>query len=118
MADMTMARLHEVMVVLYAVSLVFYFIDYLNKDKFAHRSAFWILSVVYFMQTIFLVMYIIETKRFPILTLFEGIYFYAWLLITLSIVLHLFYKVELCCLFLKCDWVYIYDNSYICTYAN
>ncbi|KAA0965327.1 cytochrome C assembly protein [Sporosarcina sp. ANT_H38] len=93
MVDMMMARLHEVMVVLYAVSLVFYFIDYLNKDTFAHRSAFWILSIVYFLQTFFLVMYIIEWKRFPILTLFEGIYFYAWLLITLSIIMHLFYKV-------------------------
>ena len=93
MADMMMARLHEVMVVLYAVSLVFYFIDYLNKDTFAHRSAFWILSLVYLMQSFFLVMYIIEWKRFPVLTLFEGIFFYAWLLITLSIVLHLFYKV-------------------------
>ncbi len=65
MADMVMARLHEVMVVLYAVSLVFYFIDYLNKDTIAHRSAFWILTVVYFLQTFFLVMYMIEWKRFP-----------------------------------------------------
>lgn len=59
----------------------------------AHRIAFWTLLVVYAMQTVFLVMYIIETKRFPILSLFEGIYFYAWLLITVSIFLHLFYKV-------------------------
>jgi len=93
MADLMMTRLHEWMVVLYAVSLVFYFIDYLNKDRMAHRSAFWILLVVYVMQTVFLVMYIVETKRFPILSLFEGIYFYAWLLITLSILLHLFSKV-------------------------
>ncbi|MCZ2259803.1 cytochrome c biogenesis protein CcsA [Sporosarcina sp. G11-34] len=93
MADIMMTRLHEWMVVLYAVSLVFYFIDYLNKDRMAHRSAFWILLVVYVMQTVFLVMYIVETKRFPILSLFEGIYFYAWLLISVSILLHLFSKV-------------------------
>ncbi|MHA6259357.1 cytochrome C assembly family protein [Sporosarcina sp. CAU 1771] len=101
MADMSMARLHEWMVILYAISLVFYFIDYLNKDKLAHRSAFWILSCVYLMQTVFLVMYIVETKRFPILSLFEGIYFYAWLLITLSIVLHLFFKVDSAIFFLN-----------------
>lgn len=101
MADITMARLHEWMVILYAISLVFYFIDYLNKDKVAHRSAFWILSFVYLLQTIFLIIYIIETKRFPILSLFEGIYFYAWLLITLSIVLHLFYKVDHAIFFLN-----------------
>lgn len=93
MIDMAMARLHEVMVILYAVSLVFYFIDYLNRDTIAHRLAFWVLSVVYFLQTIFLFMNIVEKQRFPVLTLFEGIYFYAWLLITLSIILHLFFKI-------------------------
>ena len=101
MVDMTMARLHELMVILYAISLVFYFIDYLNKDKIAHRSAFWILSVVYVLQTGFLVMYIIQEKRFPVLSLFEGVYFYAWLLITLSILLHLFYKVGYVVFFLN-----------------
>ena len=40
MADMMMARLHEVMVVLYAVSLVFYFIDYLNKDTVCTPKCF------------------------------------------------------------------------------
>ena len=64
MADMTMARLHEMMVVLYAVSLVFYFIDYLNKDKIAHRSAFWILSVVYLLQTIFLLCILLKRNDF------------------------------------------------------
>ncbi len=92
-ADLTMTRLHEGMVILYAISLVFYFIDYLDKDSKAHRIAFWLLSTVWLLQTVFLVLYIVETKRFPILTLFEGIYFYAWLLITLSIVLHLTYRV-------------------------
>ena len=101
MADMTMARLHEIMVVLYAVSLVFYFIDYLNKDTVVHRSAFWILSAVYFLQTVFLIMSIFEKQRFPVLTLFEGIYFYAWLLITISIILHLFYKVGYAVFFLN-----------------
>ena len=92
MADLTMIRLHEWIVVLYAISLVFYFIDYLNKNRMAQRIGFWILSIVYIMQTISLFGYVLETKRFPILSLFEGIYFYAWLLITVSILLHFFSK--------------------------
>ena len=67
----------------------------------AYRSALWILSIVYVMQTVFLVLYIVETKRFPILSLFEGIYFYAWLLITVSILLHLFSKVGYAAFFLN-----------------
>ncbi|MDS9471361.1 inner membrane protein YpjD [Sporosarcina pasteurii] len=101
MTDITMSRLHEWMVVLYAVSLVFYFIDYLNKDRIAHRNAFSLLMLVFSMQSIFLVLFIIETKRFPVLSLFEGIYFYAWLLITISIVLHLFTKLGYAVFFLN-----------------
>jgi HemX protein len=101
MADITMARLHEAMVILYAVSLVFYFIDYLYKEKKASRIAMSLLGVVWLLQTIFLVLYIVETQRFPILTLFEGIYFYAWLLVTLSIVLRIFYRFDFAVFFIN-----------------
>ncbi|MDW0118120.1 cytochrome c biogenesis protein CcsA [Sporosarcina thermotolerans] len=101
MAEMTMARFHEIIIILYAVSLVFYFIDYLNTNKFAHRSAFWILSLVYIMQTGFLIATVLEKKQFPILSLYEGIYFYAWLLISLSMVLQVFSKVGFAVFFLN-----------------
>ncbi|MBD7943715.1 MULTISPECIES: cytochrome c biogenesis protein CcsA [Psychrobacillus] len=95
MADLTMTRLHEIMVVLQSVSLVFYFIDYLNKDRQVHRLAVGLLSIVWLLQTVFLVMYMIEMKRFPILSLFEGIYFYAWLIILLSLIMQLVFKSDL-----------------------
>lgn len=96
-----MARLHEAMVILYAVSLVFYFFDYLYKEKRASRIAMTLLGVVWLLQTIFLTLYIIETQRFPILTLFEGIYFYAWLLVTLSLVLRIFYRFDFAVFFIN-----------------
>lgn len=101
MAEMTMARFHEVIVVLYAVSLVFYFIDYLNNNKIAHRSAFGILSVVYLMQSGYIIARMINTQRFPVLSLYEGIYFYAWLLISLSMILQVFSKVGFAVFFLN-----------------
>lgn len=101
MADITMARLHEAMVVLYAISLVFYFFDFLYKEKRASRIATVLLGGVWLMQTVFLVLYIIETRRFPILTLFEGIYFYAWLLVTLSLVLRIFYRFDFAVFFIN-----------------
>lgn len=95
MTEMTMARLYEVMVILYAIGIVFYFIDYLYKYVKARRIAFWFVSIAWVMQSVFFVLFIIETQRFPILTLFEGIYFYAWLLTTLSIVLHCIARVDM-----------------------
>jgi len=90
-----MSNLYQMMVILYAISIMLYFIDYFYKKAFIRRSAFWLISIVWVMQTSFIVLNIIETKRFPILSLSEGIYFYAWLLVTLSIFLHCIARVDL-----------------------
>ena len=88
MFEQGMARLHELMVILYALSVMLYFIDFLNQNRKANKIAFWILSIVWVLQTIFLFLYMFKTGRFPVLTLFEGLYFYAWILITLSLVIN------------------------------
>lgn len=90
-----MPRLYEVMVLFYATSTVFYFIDFFYKKVKIRRIAFWFISYVWILQTAFLILHVIDTKRFPILSLSEGIYFYAWLLVTLSIVLHCIVRVDL-----------------------
>ncbi|MEO4052106.1 cytochrome c biogenesis protein CcsA [Solibacillus sp. CAU 1738] len=95
MSEVIMTRIYEVMVVLYAISLVFYFTDYLYKRVRARRIAFWLVSIVWVLQTIYFVWFMFEINRFPILSLFEGVYFYAWLLTTLSIVLHCIARVDL-----------------------
>lgn len=95
MTQLAMARLYEFMVVLYAIGIIFYFIDYFYKQVKIRRYAFWLISTVWVLQTLFFLLYIVETKRFPILSLADGIYFYAWLLVTLSIILHCIVKVDL-----------------------
>lgn len=94
MVDLTMARLQEFMIVIYALGLVFYFIDYFKKQKILQRIAFWLIIAVWVTQTAILLLYIIEMNRFPVLSLIEGIYFYVWLLVTLSIVFQLIYHVN------------------------
>lgn len=95
MTELAMAGLYEIMVVLYATGIVFYFIDFFYKRVKIRRLGFWLISIVWVLQTIFFILYIVETKRFPILSLTEGIYFYAWLLVTLSILLHCIARVDL-----------------------
>lgn len=88
MFEQGMARLHELMIILYAFSIMLYFSDFLNQNRKANKIAFWTLSIVWVLQTIFLFLYMFKTGRFPVLTLFEGLYFYAWVLITLSLVIN------------------------------
>ncbi|ATP41292.1 cytochrome C assembly protein [Solibacillus sp. R5-41] len=95
MTEVAMTRLYELMIILYALSIVLYFIDYLYKNLKARRVAFWFVSIVWIMQIVFIVLFIVETKRFPVLSLYEGVFFYAWLLTTLSIILHCIARVDL-----------------------
>lgn len=92
MVELTTARLQEAMLILYAVSLIFYFVDFLNKDTRAQRSAFWLTVIVFAMQTGFLLQAIIVTKQIPVLSLYEGVYFFAWILIMLSLGIQLKYR--------------------------
>ncbi|MEW9051652.1 MAG: cytochrome c biogenesis protein [Neobacillus sp.] len=94
MLDFHMTRLHELTVVLYAFSVLLYFFDFLNHNRRANQIAFWLLAFVWVFQTIFLTYYMLETGRFPVLTIFEGLYFYAWVLVSLSLGINRLLKVD------------------------
>ncbi|MGN7399849.1 cytochrome C assembly family protein [Cytobacillus praedii] len=94
MLDIYMTRLHEFTVVLYALCVLLYFVDFLTSNRKANRIAFWLLAFVWGLQTLFLLLYMLKTGRFPVLTIFEGLYFYAWVLITLSLVINRLLRVD------------------------
>ncbi len=94
MFDYYMTRLHELTVVLYAFCVLLYFIDFLHHNRKANRVAFWLLAFVWVLQTMFLFLYMLKTGRFPVLTIFEGLYFYAWVLITLSLGINRLLRVD------------------------
>lgn len=94
MVDIYLNRVHEITILLYALCVLLYFYDFLQNNQKANKAAFWILSIVWFMQTIFLFLYIYEAGRFPILSLLEGIYFYVSILITVSLALNWFLKTD------------------------
>ncbi len=67
------ALLYELSILLYIASILFYFIDFLQQNRKANDIAFWLLSIVWLLQTVTFVSRIMETKRFPILTMSEGL---------------------------------------------
>ena len=101
MTEILTAQLYELMVVVYAVAIVLYFIDYIYKNVQARRVAFWLVSIVWFVQTVYFIIFLFDVQRFPVLSLFEGIYFYAWLLISMSIVLHCIARVDMPVVFIN-----------------
>ncbi|MGG1677605.1 inner membrane protein YpjD [Neobacillus sp. NRS-1170] len=94
MSDVFMTRLHEFTVVLYAFSVLLYFFDFIHHNRKANRTAFWLLAFVWILQTVFLFFYMNKTGRFPVLTIFEGLYFYSWVLVTLSLGINRLLRVD------------------------
>jgi HemX protein len=92
--NISLMRLNEFMIILYALSVLLYFIDFLHNNRKANRTAFWLLSIVWILQTIFLFYQMFINGRFPVLNIFEGLYFYTWVLITLSLALNRFVRVD------------------------
>lgn len=80
--------------IIYAICVLLYFIDFLHTNQKVNRLAFWLLLVVWVLQTIFLCLYMIKTGRFPVLTIFEGLYCYVWLIIGLAVFINTFFRLD------------------------
>lgn len=91
----TQSWIYDLIVYLYALSLLFYFSDLVNNRKSANRIGFWFLTAVWSLQTIYFIIRISEIPDQPVFTLFESLFFYSWLIVTMSFILHYFYKVDL-----------------------
>ncbi len=94
MSELFITRLRELTVLVYALSVLLYFIDFLHRNRKVNRLAFWLLAFVWLLQTVFLLLYMLKVGRFPVLTVLEGLYFYVWVLITLSLGINRLLKVD------------------------
>ncbi len=94
MFNFYMTRLHELTVLVYALSVLLYFYDFLHNNRKANRVAFWLLAFVWALQTAFFIVYMMKMGRFPVLTIFEGLYFYSWVLVTLSLGINRFLRMD------------------------
>ncbi|OIJ10592.1 cytochrome C assembly protein [Anaerobacillus alkalilacustris] len=81
-------------VILYCLSVLGYFIDFLQNNQKVNRISFWLLSIVWVLQTIFFVLRMLEYNRLPLMTSFEGLFFYAWIIVSVSLVINWFFKVD------------------------
>ncbi|MGE5702960.1 MAG: cytochrome c biogenesis protein [Clostridia bacterium] len=87
--------IYDVTIFLYAASVLFYFHDFLQSNREVNRMAFGLLAIVWCLQTIFFVSQMTAKLYFPVLTLFETLFFYSWVLVTLSMILNYFFRIDL-----------------------
>lgn len=102
MNDLWILRLQEVIVILIAAALVFYVIDFLKKNARMNRIGTILLAVGWSVQTLLILYFVIGDGRFPILSLEEGFYFYAWLLLGVTLALQVIWKLDIPALLVNC----------------
>ncbi|MBO8163798.1 MAG: cytochrome c biogenesis protein CcsA [Brevibacillus sp.] len=87
--------IYDLTIFLYAASVLFYFNDFLLSNRKANHIAFGLLAVVWLLQTAFFVSQMAVKAYFPVLTLFETLFFYSWVLVTVSMVINYLFRIDL-----------------------
>lgn len=91
----TYSWMYDVTIYIYAISVLMYFSDFLQSNRRVNRVAFWLLAIVWILQSGFFVFQMVSKDYFPVLTLFETLFFYSWLLVSLSLTINYFFKMDL-----------------------
>lgn len=93
--------LYEIILIIYGLSLVGYFIDFIQRNRRVNKIAFWLLSMVWVIQTVFLLSNIFLEATFPVFTIYDGLFFYAWVLVTLSLVINKLFSIHFISFFIN-----------------
>lgn len=85
---------YEIILFIYGCSIAFYIIDLVKSNWKVNKVAFWLLSLAWTLQSIVILYELFYVQSFPIFTLNDGIYMYAWLLLTFSLVMNQVFPVH------------------------
>ncbi|WP_088050786.1 cytochrome C assembly family protein [Virgibacillus dakarensis] len=86
--------LYEIILIIYGLSLVGYFIDFIQHNRRVNKIAFWLLSMVWVIQTVSLLSEILFKATFPVFTIYDSLFFYSWVLVTFSLVINKLFSIH------------------------
>jgi HemX protein len=86
--------LYDAILYIYALSLLFYFSDFMNASRRAKRMGTGLLIFVWVLQTGYLVARIVSHLQMTEITTFEYWLCFSWLLVTISLVINRFIKID------------------------
>ncbi|MCI3923597.1 cytochrome c biogenesis protein CcsA [Paenibacillus sp. TRM 82003] len=86
--------LYDIIIYIYALSLLFYFTDAVAKNDGAKRMGEGLLVFVWILQTAFFFFRMYEHRYLPVFTKFEALFFFSWLLVTVSLAASRFFSLH------------------------
>lgn len=98
---MEVKGLYEIILFVYGLSLVGYFLDFIQRNQKINRVSFWLLGIVWLIQTTFLLVEVFFHKTFPVFTVQDSFFFYSWVLITFSLIMDKFFPIHFMVFFIN-----------------
>ncbi|MFC4099965.1 cytochrome C assembly family protein [Paenibacillus xanthanilyticus] len=86
--------LYDAMLYIYALSLLFYFSDFVDRNRRAKQMGTGLLVFVWVLQTAYLIQRIVSHLNMSFFSLFEYLLLFSWLLVTISLVMNRFFRIE------------------------
>lgn len=80
---------------IYASAVTLYFIDFLQHNRKVNQVAFWLLSIVWVLQGIYFCVRVVLYDTLPFFTQSDTLFFYAWILISFSLMSNWFFKMDI-----------------------
>jgi len=97
----TNSLLFTTMIVIYALSLLFYFSDFARANPSAKRIGTGLLIFVWGIQSVYLLTRLLSEKDWLLVSRFDYLFFFTWLLISLSLIASRFIRIELLVFFVN-----------------
>lgn len=94
----TQSWIYDAIIYIYALSLLFYFSDFVGANQRAKRMGTGLLLFVWVLQTVY---FFFEFKTLHVFTDFETLFFFSWVLVTVSLVISRFFRIELLVFFVN-----------------
>lgn len=85
----------------YGVSLTLFFIDFLRDNKLANRVGLVILGLVWVLETLLLGQRVLAQHALPLYSYVQATLFFSWLLISLSVAISIFSRIDFFTLFVN-----------------
>ncbi|MEK8131327.1 cytochrome c biogenesis protein CcsA [Paenibacillus filicis] len=91
----TQTWFYDAILYMYALSLLFYFADFSNPNRSAKRMGTGLLLFVWVLQTGYLISSLAAHASLSAFSMFETLFIFAWLLVTVSLAISRFFRIEL-----------------------
>jgi len=85
---------YHLIILLFAWSIVFSFIDFIDTNRLASRVAFYLLAIVWGFSTVLMIYSVSQYSLFSFITSREGLYVYVWIIVSLSMIINWLVKLD------------------------